>query len=76
MRGVSVNIYDFLDAKKNGKMPRRFPSKHALVKYMQQHPEKMYPLSMAKANEFLRVLLVGCFQGQYIACGIALPFNH
>ncbi|KAK4997340.1 hypothetical protein LTR66_003222 [Elasticomyces elasticus] len=61
LKGLSINIYHLLEAKRDGRIPHRFPSKSALVKYMEEHPDKKFPLHSAKANEFLRVLLVECW---------------
>ncbi|OCL11914.1 hypothetical protein AOQ84DRAFT_386496 [Glonium stellatum] len=60
LRRLSINIYDFLNAKREEQVPYKFPSKKALVKDLQR-PGRKYPLELAKGNKFLRILLVECW---------------
>ncbi|KAK7065018.1 hypothetical protein R3P38DRAFT_3420379, partial [Favolaschia claudopus] len=57
---VWVNIYDLLDAKRTGSPPKKHRSAGALAEYCRQ-TDKIFPKRKAKANPFLRVLLVEVF---------------
>ncbi|KAJ7691329.1 hypothetical protein B0H17DRAFT_935150 [Mycena rosella] len=52
-----VNIYDLLDAKRTGRPVKKHPSAVALSKYT-RNTKKIFPKRSAKANRFLKVLLV------------------
>ncbi|KAJ6568976.1 hypothetical protein B0H19DRAFT_939456, partial [Mycena capillaripes] len=60
LRTVWVNIFDLLDAKRTGQPVKKHPSADALRKYSKKN-RKIYKLSEAKKNPFLKVLLVDMF---------------
>jgi hypothetical protein len=47
LRGISVNIWDFLESRREGTPVKMFPSKTALAKYTRK-TKKFYPLEEAK----------------------------
>lgn len=60
LKGVWVNIYDFLDAKRDGrKVPRR--SSLTALRWYSINNHKIFPLKAAKENLLLRGLLVHMF---------------
>ncbi|GAB7365174.1 hypothetical protein MBLNU230_g6261t1 [Neophaeotheca triangularis] len=61
LRSVNINIHDLVRARRDGKRPRRFPSKAALKLDLMQRPWRKFPLAAAKRNGFLTALLVEVF---------------
>ncbi|KAK7007972.1 hypothetical protein R3P38DRAFT_3211624 [Favolaschia claudopus] len=57
---IWVNIFDLLDAQRMGKLAKRHDSARALGKYCRD-TRRIFPKHEAKANPFLRVLLVEVF---------------
>ena len=49
MRGIWINIFDLLDAKKTGTRVLRFPNLRALAEYSYEN-EKVFPLKKAKGG--------------------------
>lgn len=60
LKGVNINIYHLLDAKKARRIAHRFRSRKELRVYMENNPDHKYPLEMAKQNKLLSVLLIEC----------------
>lgn len=61
LKGLNINIFEFLEAKREGRLPYRFGSRKKLAEYMLENPKRRYPLEMAKRNRFLSVLLIECW---------------
>jgi len=57
LRAVHINIVDLLQAKKDGKRPRHFPTHRALVEWTTANRKRIFPLRAAKENGFLAALL-------------------
>ncbi|TVY58274.1 hypothetical protein LCER1_G004126 [Lachnellula cervina] len=60
LKGIWVNIYDFLDAVEKDEQPRRFPSQNALARYTIEN-DKIYPKKAAKEEGPVRALLAHIF---------------
>jgi hypothetical protein len=60
LKGIWVNIYDFLDAKAEGMQVRRFKSQRALAAYTVKS-EKIYPKKKAKEGGPIKILLAHIF---------------
>jgi hypothetical protein len=61
LRGVWVNIYEFLDFKTHGTPFTRFGSERALAKYTMKEG-KIYPKKKAKKDGPVRALLAHIFR--------------
>ncbi|KAL2053125.1 hypothetical protein ABVK25_006449 [Lepraria finkii] len=61
LKGVNINIYHLLDAKKARRMVHHFRSGKELSVYMENNPDQKFPLKVAKENKFLRALLILCW---------------
>ena len=61
MKGVWVNIWDFLEAKRAGTLVKRWPTEKALAKYTISHG-LIYPKKRAKKSGPLRILLASIFR--------------
>ncbi|KAF2858042.1 hypothetical protein K470DRAFT_278819 [Piedraia hortae CBS 480.64] len=56
---VNINLVDFVNAMISGSQVHHFPSKNALRDYIASHGnEKTFPLRAAKANGYLKALLI------------------
>jgi hypothetical protein len=65
MKGVWINIYDFLNQRKTGKPARRFETEGQLANYC-KHTGKIFPRGLAKQDGALRGLLAHISRpGQY-----------
>ncbi|TVY17520.1 hypothetical protein LARI1_G004668 [Lachnellula arida] len=60
LKGIWVNIYDLLDAVKEGAQPHHFPSRRALARYTIDE-DKIYPKKKAKKGGAVRALLAHIF---------------
>ncbi|TVY86631.1 hypothetical protein LAWI1_G006506, partial [Lachnellula willkommii] len=60
LKGIWINIYDFLDAVKKDEQPRRFPSQRALARYTIR-TWRIYPKKKAKEGGPVRALLAHIF---------------
>ena len=60
LRGVFINIVDFVDAIINGREPRRFSSARELRNYT-TNTGKVFRLRVAKQNPLLKQLLINVF---------------
>ncbi|KAL0474909.1 hypothetical protein QR685DRAFT_511164 [Neurospora intermedia] len=65
LRSVHVNIYDLLDAVREGTTPQRFGNPRQLAQYSVAN-KKIYPRHMAEKDKVgpVRVLLRGLFRGE------------
>ncbi|TVY48025.1 hypothetical protein LOCC1_G001074 [Lachnellula occidentalis] len=60
LSGVWINIYDFIDSQREGKIPRRFPTQRQLSVYT-RNSKKVYPKKKAKEGGPVRALLAHIF---------------
>ncbi|KAG4431825.1 hypothetical protein IFR05_012687 [Cadophora sp. M221] len=60
LRKVWVNIFDFIEAVRQNKIPRRFPTEEALREYTIS-TDKIYPKKKAKKGGPVRALLAHIF---------------
>lgn len=58
LKGVYINIVDFVADKNVGKKIRTFKSATALRKYIEDNPTKTYPKKAAKGNLILTWMLI------------------
>ena len=61
MKGIWVNIYDFIDAVREGKPVRRFKTQRALAQYT-TNTGRIYPKKKAKEQGPIRALLAHIFR--------------
>lgn len=58
LKGIYINIVDYVNAKQHGTDVRRFSSPKALSNYIRNNPAKMFPRDEAKKNPILRWMLI------------------
>ncbi len=61
LKGIYINIVDFVDAYNNDRKPRLFRSYKALQSYILNDKTKIFPKNEAKGNPILKWMLIGVF---------------